>query len=420
MFLDDPGDGLHDPVEGQRAVQESLDALLVGGIEHRRGRPRELSDMPGQIHRGEGLIVQREELPGGRLAPVEGGRCVRNPFGPAETDGDRAPHVGRRGLGDRRAVGELDHRVDVRLRVHDHLDAVERDVVQQMRLDDLQALVDQGRGVDRDHRAHRPGGVGEGVLDGDVREVRLAAAAEGAAGGGDDQLAHIGAGAGGEGLEEGGVLGVDRDDLAGLGQRGDQRTADDQRLLVGEREGAARLQGGEGRRETDGAGDAVQHGVAVGRGQLGGRLRSGEDLGQRLARAVRGGERLAQGRYDVLAGDRDGAHPQPVRLLGEERDPAAVGGQRGDAEAVGVAQHEVDGLGADGSGGAEDHHVLGAVAREGVVDEVGVGEGCRTGRAVGHPPIVAASGDSPDRVPPQGVCVPSGSVSECEVRVKIL
>ncbi len=45
---------------------------------------------------------------------------------------------------------------------------------------------------------------------------RLRTAAEGAAGRRDDELAHVGAGAGRQGLEQGGVLGVDRDDLARL------------------------------------------------------------------------------------------------------------------------------------------------------------------------------------------------------------
>lgn len=388
MLLDHPRDGLHDPEERQRAAAERLDALLVGGIEHRRGRARELSDVSGQVHRGERLVVEREELPGRGLAPVEGGRGVGDAFGPAEADGDGPAHVGGRGVGQCRSVRVLNHRVDIRLRVHDHLNAVEGNVVEQVGLDHLQALVDEGRGVDRDHRAHGPGGVGERVLDGDGRQLVPGTTAERPAGRGDDQLAHVGAGAGGQRLEERGVLGVDRDDLARLGERLDQRAADDERLLVGEREGAARLQGGERGRESDGAGDAVEHGVAVGGGKLGGRLRSGEDLGERLARPVLGGERLPQRRYDVLAGDGDGPRPQPVRLLGEEGDPAAVGGQGGDPEAVRVAQHEVDGLGPDRPGGSEDHHVLRAVARHRVVDEVGVRE---WGWTVAHPPIVSAT-----------------------------
>src|SRR5690606_37622351 len=154
---------------------------------------------------------------GGRLAPVEDRGRVGDPFGPAEADGDGAPHVGGCRLGQCRSVRELNHRVDIRLRVHDDLNAVEGNVVQQVRLDHLQTLVDEGRGVDRDHRAHGPGGVGEGVVDGDVGQLGAGPAAEGTAGGGDHQLADVGAGAGGERLEQRRVLGVHRDDLTGLG-----------------------------------------------------------------------------------------------------------------------------------------------------------------------------------------------------------
>jgi len=68
--------------------------------------------------------------------------------------------------------------VDQRLGVHDDVDAVERDVEQQVGLDDLEALVDQGRGVDRDDRPHVPGGMGEGLLDRDVGELGPRPAAE--------------------------------------------------------------------------------------------------------------------------------------------------------------------------------------------------------------------------------------------------
>jgi hypothetical protein len=46
-----------------------------------------------------------------------------------------------------------------------------------------------------------------------------------------------------------------------------------------------------------------------------------------------------------------------VRLPGEQSDPAAGGGEAGDPEAVRVAQNDVDGLGADGTGRPEDDDV---------------------------------------------------------------
>ena len=58
-----------------------------------------------------------------------------------------------------RAVAELDHRVDDRLGVDDHVDGVIGDAEQLVGLDHLEALVHQGGGVDGDLRAHRPGRV---------------------------------------------------------------------------------------------------------------------------------------------------------------------------------------------------------------------------------------------------------------------
>ncbi len=74
---------------------------------------------------------------------------------------DRETHVGQSELCLERAVHELDGGVDDALRVDDHGDAIVRDIVQPVRLDDLQALVHEGGRVDRDLGSHVPGGVGQ-------------------------------------------------------------------------------------------------------------------------------------------------------------------------------------------------------------------------------------------------------------------
>jgi hypothetical protein len=61
------------------------------------------------------------------------------------------------------AVHELDHRVHDGLRVHEHLDAVRVHPEEPARLDDLEPLVHEGRGVDRDLAAHVPGRVLQGL-----------------------------------------------------------------------------------------------------------------------------------------------------------------------------------------------------------------------------------------------------------------
>lgn len=193
------------------------------------------------------------------------------------------------------------------------------------------------------------------------------------------------------------MLGVDRDDLPRLGERLDQRAADDERLLVGEREGAARFERGEGGREPDRPGDAVEYGVTLGGGELCGRICSGEDLGQRLPAPVPLAQGLPQRRYDVLAGDRDGTYPKPPRLLRQQPDPPARGGEPAHPEPAGIALHEVDGLRTDRPGGSQDHHVPWPVRGHGIEDKMRISEGRWT---VTHPSIVAASSHRPDRVSP--------------------
>ena len=58
----------------------------------------------------------------------------------------------------------------------------------------------------------------------------------------------------------------------------------------------------------------------------------------------------------VRVGDGDPVDVQFGGLFSEQVDPAAAGRQTHHPEAVGVALHDVDGLGPDRAGGAEDHY----------------------------------------------------------------
>ena len=96
-----------------------------------------------------------------------------------------------------------------------------------------------------------------------VRERLARAAAERAAGCRQHEPADLGGLARAQRLRDRGVLGVDRHDLPGPRSRGDEVAADDERLLVGERERAARLERRERRAEADRPGDAVQDDVGL-------------------------------------------------------------------------------------------------------------------------------------------------------------
>src|SRR5579859_2737032 len=245
MFRDYPHHGVHYPGERDAARQKGRDTFLVGRVVHRGAGAARGAHLPGQRDSREGFLVQRAERPGVRRGPVDRGGRVGHPVRPGQRERDRYPHVRRAGLGECGPVGELHHRVDDRLRVHDDAEPAERHAEQQVRLDQLQALVDQGGAVHRDDRAHLPGGMGERLLRGHIGQLGPAAAAERPAAGGQHQAPYFLGPAAAQALRDRRVLGVDRDDLPRLGPLGHQRPADDQRLLVRQRERAAGVQAGQ-------------------------------------------------------------------------------------------------------------------------------------------------------------------------------
>ena len=137
--------------------------------------------------------------------------------------------------------------MDDGLRVHEHVDHFCGHVEEVMRLDDLEALVHQRGGIDRDLRTHRPVGMAQGLLRRCGADRLRRPGTEWAAGGGQHDAMDIFARAGGERLENGIVLGIDRQDGSARrrGTTHEQRAGADQRFLVGERDDRAALGGGE-------------------------------------------------------------------------------------------------------------------------------------------------------------------------------
>ena len=98
------------------------------------------------------------------LGEIElGGRTV-DPGRIGQAMRDRDAHVGRAELRHHRAVAVFDHAVDDRLRMHQHGELCRRHGEQVMRLNQFQALVHHGCGIDGDLRAHRPVGMLERLL----------------------------------------------------------------------------------------------------------------------------------------------------------------------------------------------------------------------------------------------------------------
>jgi hypothetical protein len=197
--------------------------------------------------------------------------------------------------------------------------------------------------------------VGQGLLWGDVGEVGAAAPAERATAGRHDEAAHLVGPPSSKALRDGAVLGVDRHDLVGCGGRLDERAADDERLLVRQRQHRPRLEGCQGRPQTDRPRDPVEH--DVGATPCGDRrgIRADDDVGHgcrpagvRCRRGDRGANLL-----DLAAGDTHERHVEGDGLTCEQLD-VAPGGEGGHGEGTRVRGDDLEGLGADRAGGAED------------------------------------------------------------------
>ncbi len=363
MLADDLAHDVEDLQEADPAVVEGVDADLVRGVEDRRRRPAEAARRTRQFDRRKRLLIQRFEGPTGGGAPVARPGHTGQPFRPAQCEGDRQLHVRRRALGQRRAVHELHHRVHDRLRMHHDVDPVQVDAVEQVGLQQLQALVDQRRGVGGDHPAHVPGGMGQRLGRRHVGELFPGATAERSAAGGEDQPVDLGGRPAAQALRQRRVLRIHRHQLAFRGRPGDQRTTDHQGLLVGQRQDAARLERGQRRRQAGGPGDAVEDDVTGHSGHLGRCVGAGEDPGQphpagrpaALARLRVEGELQVLHRRGPTHADDLGAGVQG--LPGQQPDLAAPSRQAHHAQSLRSRRDDLQRLRPDRAGTAQDHHV---------------------------------------------------------------
>ena len=106
--------------------QERVDGDLVGGVQHaRRGAA---GDRRGarEAEARERLVVDGLERQRADFGEVERAHRDVDAVGMVQRVGDRHAHVGMAEVRERRAVAQRDHAVDDRLRVHDDVDALVR------------------------------------------------------------------------------------------------------------------------------------------------------------------------------------------------------------------------------------------------------------------------------------------------------
>ena len=211
-------DCVDDAQEAAAAVAERLHAHLVGRVVDGRSdpaaaaRPRARAGPPGTPRRPPARTP--------RLLAV-----VQSTAG--ATSGTRSGQPSASAIGSRMSGGEACAMVEpsTNSTIEWTIDCgctttsirSKREPEQQVRLDHLETLVDQGRGVDRDHRAHVPGRVGQRLLGSHVGEV-----SHGSGRGTGHRSPSGRAGAprrppAAQALGQRRVLGVDRHDLPGLG-----------------------------------------------------------------------------------------------------------------------------------------------------------------------------------------------------------
>ena len=352
-------DGVPDAGEAELAIEEGLDGDFVGGIEHGGEGAADGAGVAGEVDGGEVIDARGLEVEGGELGEVERPQIVRDAVGPGDGVLDGEAHVTVAELGDDAVVSEFDHAVDDALRMDDDLDLVHGHVEEPFGLDHFEPFVEEGGAVDGDLSPHGPGGMLQGLGDGDGGQLIGGELAEGAAAGGEEDAADLAVAVAFQALEDGVVLAVHGQEVHvfPLGGLRDGLAGHDEDLLAGDGEVHATLDGGEGGGEPGGADDGDEDHVG---------LASVHEVDEALGAGVKGdavrelrlrfGRRGGIGEGDVLHAGLDGLLDEGIR--------AAVRGEADDLHALGEVTGHFEGAGADGTGGAEKDDAFGGHAGE--------------------------------------------------------
>ncbi len=161
--------------------------------------------------------------------------------------GDRDAHVGCPQLRDHRTIGEFDHAVDDRLRVHQNVDLIRRQRKQIRGFNDFETLVHHRRRIDGDLLSHAPVRVFQGLRKRRLLDIGNGPGPERPARGGDDDAKQLFPIAGTQRLKQCVMLGIRGQD-AGAGRGGalhEEITCANKAFLVRKRNRRAPIHGRE-------------------------------------------------------------------------------------------------------------------------------------------------------------------------------
>jgi len=233
---------------------EKLDRHLVRGIQDRRHGVSDLEGPVGQAKTGKSFEVGIDETKRPR-GEIESGQVTEiQPLWVREGVSDGNGHVGHRHLGDDRPVSVLDHRVNYALGVDEHIELRGRYVEEPPRFYELEAFVHQRGRVDRNLGSHLPRRMPQRLARRDGCQLLEGALEKRPPRGGQGDSSHVFQALPLEGLKNGVMLAIDRQDPhLGFARRpGHELPCYDEHFLVGERDVLSPLYSGQRGRETGG------------------------------------------------------------------------------------------------------------------------------------------------------------------------
>ena len=134
-----------DTAKSQTPADEFAHRDFVRGIEDCRRRPAGRERLARQRQSGKTDQVRFFKGQSGEAGKIKSRCGSAHACRPSQTMGNRNPHVRRAELGDHRAVAEFYQAVHNRLRVNDHVELVDCQAEQVVSLDQLKALIHEGR-----------------------------------------------------------------------------------------------------------------------------------------------------------------------------------------------------------------------------------------------------------------------------------